>query len=915
MADQLTEEQIAEFREAFELCGASVPRYGMTSKAQDGSAVLAPLRRVAMTVSVVDAAAHVTLNQVFLNPLDEMLEVTYVFPVLPSTTVCGLQAVLNGRIVEGKVMAKEEAQQSYDAAVAECYSACLLERSSGDTLSLHMGFLPPKAEVEVTLSLALELVSERDGTLRLAIPAIISQRYPLAPLGEEAGALEEGARGPGSAEFRLDVSFAMHCPVLGVQSPTHVSHFACSPLFHDPNQARARLQMPSMPDREMVLNITLAKPHSSRCWLEAGPCPAVLAVLHPSELVQGLFAKDLEGSVVSNSKEFLFLLDRSGSMAGQQIRLAAEALQLFLRSLSPGCRFNIIGFGSTTEFLFESSEVYSAESLQRASDHVQHVMADLGGTELLQPLRLIFGQPISEDFERRIVLLTDGQVCNTEEVIELVASNCSAANAALYTLGVGPGVSHALVEGLADAGRGSAEFAAHGERLEPKVIRQLQRALLSSRFQLLSVELPGATFSELAPAMPQSCGERLVVCGFLDSELENDGMDSCLRLHFRCQASGQTGTRELPLSLPPSGMQLRATVARKLVEEVLRKAKLKSSERQAAEAKVVALATRFQIVTKYTSFLAVDTSLPHGVGPMNITTTSANGPSFGITHDGAICTSSLGAVLRSLGQNPTAAELQDMINEVDCDGNGTMDFPEFLSCMARKMKDTDGEEEICEAFKVFDRDGSGCISAAELRHVMSNLGENLSDEELDEMLKEADADDSGRINYEEFIKMMMSGGTSGGAPPMSGGTSGGAPPSTATQRSGGAQPSPSSTASPAPLARISASLPDTLQPLLLIQAYDGSWQLGPKLALALGLPDAHLLTSQFLMDSLLEHAAWATALGIAFLQLRLQGRAEEWALVAGKARAWLLAAGHDVDALVKQASIWLCAEWTQASNA
>jgi calmodulin len=117
-----------------------------------------------------------------------------------------------------------------------------------------------------------------------------------------------------------------------------------------------------------------------------------------------------------------------------------------------------------------------------------------------------------------------------------------------------------------------------------------------------------------------------------------------------------------------------------------------------------------------------------------------------------------------------------MINEVDADGNGTIDFPEFLTMMARKMKDTDSEEEIKEAFKVFDKDGNGFISAAELRHVMTNLGEKLTDEEVDEMIREADIDGDGQINYEgtrcctllscfdadlvfavaEFVKMMMS---------------------------------------------------------------------------------------------------------------------------------------------------------------
>ncbi|WZZ21861.1 hypothetical protein YC2023_123248 [Brassica napus] len=122
---------------------------------------------------------------------------------------------------------------------------------------------------------------------------------------------------------------------------------------------------------------------------------------------------------------------------------------------------------------------------------------------------------------------------------------------------------------------------------------------------------------------------------------------------------------------------------------------------------------------------------------------------------GCITTKELGTVMRSLGQNPTEAELQDMINEVDADGNGTIDFPEFLNLMARKMKDTDSEEELKEAFRVFDKDQNGFISAAELRHVMTNLGEKLTDEEVDEMIREADVDGDGQINYDEFVKVMM----------------------------------------------------------------------------------------------------------------------------------------------------------------
>lgn len=123
--------------------------------------------------------------------------------------------------------------------------------------------------------------------------------------------------------------------------------------------------------------------------------------------------------------------------------------------------------------------------------------------------------------------------------------------------------------------------------------------------------------------------------------------------------------------------------------------------------------------------------------------------------DGVISTRELGTVMRSLGQNPTDSEIQDMINEIDEDGNGTIDFTEFLSLMVRKIQSNNIDDELRDAFKVFDRDGNGLISASELRHVMTNLGEKLTEEEVEEMIKEADVDGDGHVNFTEFVDLML----------------------------------------------------------------------------------------------------------------------------------------------------------------
>jgi calmodulin len=123
--------------------------------------------------------------------------------------------------------------------------------------------------------------------------------------------------------------------------------------------------------------------------------------------------------------------------------------------------------------------------------------------------------------------------------------------------------------------------------------------------------------------------------------------------------------------------------------------------------------------------------------------------------DGSISINELSDMLKNLGMEYTDEELKELVREVDLDNNGNIDFREFMHLMTIKFREFESEEELIEAFKVFDRDGNGYITAIEFKQVIFSLGEVITDEELNEMVAEADIDGDGFIDYEEFVRMII----------------------------------------------------------------------------------------------------------------------------------------------------------------
>jgi uncharacterized protein with von Willebrand factor type A (vWA) domain len=174
------------------------------------------------------------------------------------------------------------------------------------------------------------------------------------------------------------------------------------------------------------------------------------------------------------SGEFIFLIDCSYSMYGPRITLAKQALSLFIKSLPINCKFNVISFGSDYKFMYEMSIDYTTKNANDALEKVQKISAVLGGTNIKPPLEKVFEKEPDVNYPRHIFLLTDGEVTNTSEVIQLIYSQNTKNR--VHTFGISLEASKDLVVGAAKAGGGTHHLIPDDTCLNGKVIIALQQA-------------------------------------------------------------------------------------------------------------------------------------------------------------------------------------------------------------------------------------------------------------------------------------------------------------------------------------------------------------------------------------------------------------------------------------------------------
>jgi hypothetical protein len=453
-----------------------------------------PLLNSEAHTTILSATSKTVLKQTFANPSpsENIKECIYNFPLYDGVSVAGFTCKVGLKTLRGLVKEKAKAEAIFDAAVARGETAGLLVQATeaSDVFSTTLGNIPAGETVIVEITYIGELKHNDLEGIRFTIPTNIAPRYGSGPgnnnsarrglFGSTSPAEQVRANLPvqpdGGIQITVDVNLPEGLSVKGLQSPSHpiaVSIGTISTAVQaDPalNKASATLSLGTAAlEKDFVLIVQSKDTGIPKALLETHPTipnhRALMATLVP------------KFSLPPSPSEIVFVADRSGSMR-QNIPMLISALRVFLKSLPIGIKFNICSFGSHNTFLWPQSKGYSSETLQICIDHISTFNSNYGGTETYGAIKATIERRLT-DLPLEVILLTDGDIWSQGQLFEYVNEQVKKTdgNIRVFPLGIGSGVSHALIEGLARAGNGFAQAVQDGERLESSAIRMLRGAL------------------------------------------------------------------------------------------------------------------------------------------------------------------------------------------------------------------------------------------------------------------------------------------------------------------------------------------------------------------------------------------------------------------------------------------------------
>ena len=565
-----------------------------TVEGVDGGRVDAfPVKRTGVKAKVSGIIAEVEVVQVYANEAEVPLEAVYVFPGSTRAAVQGLEMKIGGRVIRAQIQEKGAARAGYEKAKAEKKNTTLLEQERPNVFKMSVANIAPGAEVEVRLTYT-EVLRPTKRVYEFVFPTVVGPRYAGAGGKKEAWVgnpfLKEGTATPMGFEFEMSLNAGM-----AVQSLACASHEA-EVTFSHATSALVKLKAGAAADRDVVVRYQLADAKvATGLLLEKGQEENffLLNVQPPARVTPDQVP----------AREYVFIVDVSGSMDGFPIRTAQLLMADLVGGLRAGDRFNVMTFASGSELMAERSVKANATAVRKALDLVGNQRGS-GGTELLPALKRALALPREEGMARCVVLVTDGYVSVEGEAFDLMRERLG--EAAFFTFGIGSSVNRHLLEGLAHIGGGE-PFVVLNESAARAEAKRFMQYVSAPVLTQVKVAFEGFAVNDVQPVVvPDVYADRPVMVG---GKWKGEARG-------RIKVSGLAAGRPYEAWIDVAGEAakagamvnpaLRSYWARERVRELSDYAGLSDREKNRTQAEVTALGLKYGLLTEYTSFLAVD---------------------------------------------------------------------------------------------------------------------------------------------------------------------------------------------------------------------------------------------------------------------------------------------------------------------
>jgi Ca-activated chloride channel family protein len=558
-----------------------------------------PLKATSAEVNIAGVIADVTVVQEYANDGKNPIEAIYVFPASTRAAVYSMKMTIGERTIIAKISEREQARRDYETAKQEGKSASLLEQERPNVFQMNVANIMPGDRIRVELRYT-ELLIPEDGVYEFVYPTVVGPRYSNQP-AVTAPSREQWISNPYTHEgekplydFNLKCALNAGMPVSDVICTSHKTDIK----FDSPADATIRL-MPEEKqggNRDFILRYRLAgdKIQSGILLYPGKDENFFLAMIQPP--------KQVKLSVIP-PREYVFIVDVSGSMHGFPLDVSKKLLRDLIGNLRPDDRFNVLLFSGASNLFSETSVSANDENIKKAIGFIDRQQGG-GGTELLPALKRALNLPGTEGFARSFVIATDGYVTVEKQAFDLIRNNMN--KASFFAFGIGSSVNRHIIEGMAHAGMGM-PFVITNQGEAEVTAQKFRKYIQNPVLTHIAISYEKFDAYDVEPlSVPDVFSERPVL---IFGKYRGSPSGNIVLKGMNGEGKYETSLPVSTVKVSEDNVALRYLWARERIRTLSDYASTGYGGSDEYKPEIIKLGLKYNLLTSYTSFIAIDNDI------------------------------------------------------------------------------------------------------------------------------------------------------------------------------------------------------------------------------------------------------------------------------------------------------------------